>query len=78
MFKEKKGINISHNEAVNKEKIYPDSSNNIMLSDYRPGNLFWDTQIGNMQQQDFTIDEYWEEINKRIKRRIKLRQQQML
>lgn len=58
-------VNISHNEPVNKHKIYYCPEQNVMLSDYRPGNLFWDTHLGNMQQQSFTIKEYWSEIEKR-------------
>lgn len=63
-------VNISHNEAVNKRKIYFCSQQNVMLSDYRPGNLFWDTHLGNMQQQSFTIKEYWTEMEKRNSIRI--------
>lgn len=33
-----------------------------MLSDYRPGNLYWDFKIANMRQQNDTIEEYWEAI----------------
>ena len=40
-----------------------------MLSDYRPGNLFWDTHLGNMQQQSFTVKEFWEEMEERITKR---------
>lgn len=58
-------VNISHNEPVNKHKIYFCPEQNVMLSDYRPGNLFWDTHLGNMQQQSFTIQEYWSEMDKR-------------
>ena len=36
-----------------------------MLSDYFPGNLFWDTHLGNMQQQSFTLKEYRAEENER-------------
>ena len=57
---------ISHNESVYKDKIYFDEEKNILLSDYRPGNLFWDTQLGNMQQQNFTVDEFWADIDRRI------------
>ena len=65
----KKAINISHNEAVCKNKIYWCENNEILLSDYRPGNLFWDLKIGNMQQQDFTIEEYWEDHHRRTRLR---------
>lgn len=58
-------VNISHNEPVNKHRIYFCPQQNVMMSDYRPGNLFWDTHLGNMQQQSFTIQEYWSEMEKR-------------
>jgi len=57
--------NISHNEAAGKNKSYFCPDQNVILSDYRPGNLFWDTHLGNMQQQSFTIQEYWSEMDKR-------------
>jgi hypothetical protein len=60
-------VNISHNDAVNNHRIYFCPKQNVMLSDYRPGNLFWDTHLGNMQQQSFTIQQYWSEIEKRNK-----------
>ena len=40
-----------------------------MLSDYRPGNLFWDYKSANMRQQDDTIDEYWRSIENSLERR---------
>jgi len=73
MFETEKMINISHNEAVCKNKIYFCESNRVMLSDYRPGNLFWDTHLSNMQQQDFTIEEYWIDHDKRTALRDSLR-----
>ena len=61
-------VDISHNEAVNKHNIRFCPENNIMLSDYFPGNLFWDTHLGNMQQQSFTLKQYRAEENvRRIK-----------
>ena len=73
MFETEKMINISHNEAVCKNKIYFCENNQVMLSDYRPGNLFWDTHLSNMQQQDFTIEEYWIDHDKRSALRDSLR-----
>lgn len=67
-------IDISHNESVNKKIIYFDDTKNIMLSDYRPGNLFWDLHLGNMQQQDYTIKEYWEKAEIKAKKREQLQQ----
>jgi len=63
-------IDISHDEAVNKHQIRFCSKSNVMLSDYFPGNLFWDTHLGNMQQQSFTVKEYWAEMEKRNMKRI--------
>lgn len=68
-FCEEHKLNISHNEAVCKQKIYFCENNNIMLSDYRPGNLFWDFKVSNMQQQDYTIKEYWQNIEESLERR---------
>ena len=62
-------VDISHNEPVNHKKIRFCQENNVMLSDYRPGNLFWDTHLGNMQQQSFTVKEYWAEMDKRSVKR---------
>ena len=67
--KEDENIDISHNEPVNHKKIRFCQENNVMLSDYRPGNLFWDIHLGNMQQQSFTVKEFWEEMEERITKR---------
>ena len=67
--KEGENIDISHNEPVNHKKIRFCQENNVMLSDYRPGNLFWDIHLGNMQQQSFTVKEFWEEMEERITKR---------
>ena len=69
LFAVKGAIDISHNEAVCKQKMYFCETQNVLLSDYRPGNLFWDTKMANMQQQDFTIDEYWIDHDRRSKLR---------
>ena len=68
-FSEAGALHISHNEAVCKQKMYFCETQNVLLSDYRPGNLFWDTKMANMQQQDFTIDEYWIDHDRRSKLR---------
>lgn len=62
-------IQISHNEAIVKQKIYYDTNMKTIVSDYRPGNLFWDYKLGNMQQQDFTIVEFWKSIEDRYNKR---------
>jgi len=62
-------VDISHDDAVNKNNIRFCPENNVMLSDYFPGNLFWDTHLGNMQQQSFTVKEYWAEMEERNAKR---------
>jgi hypothetical protein len=62
-------LNISHNMAVSKNIILFCEENQIMLSDYRPGNLFWDFKLANMRQQDDTIEEYWITTEKSIELR---------
>jgi hypothetical protein len=62
-------VDISHDDAVNKNNIRFCPENNVMLSDYFPGNLFWDTHLGNMQQQSFTVKEYWAEMEQRNTKR---------
>lgn len=62
-------IDITHNEAVNKELFYWDNERKCVLSPARPTNLFWSYHLSNMMQQDFNLSgyiEYEEEIyNKR-------------
>lgn len=65
----KERLNISHNIAVSKNIILYCNTNKVMLSDYRPGNLFWDFEIANMRQQDDTIEEYWIALEKSIELR---------
>lgn len=71
-FSEQNLLNISHNIAVSKNKILFCEDNCILLSDYRPGNLFWDFKLGNMRQQENTIDEYWDSIERCIELRKKI------
>lgn len=68
-FCEEGKINISHNIPVCKNIILFCNTNKILLSDYRIGNLFWDYKIGNMRQQNNTIDEYWKSIEKSLELR---------
>lgn len=56
--KDPKYLNICHNEAVDKKKIYFDKELKTLVSDYRPTNLFWGTYLGNMMQQSMNIIEY--------------------
>ena len=57
-------IQVCHEEAVSKEKIYFDETRGYIITARRPQNLFWGTKRGNMQQQELTIDELWAEKKK--------------
>lgn len=63
---------ISHNEAANKNIFYYDSRNKCILSPARPTNLFWSTHLSNMMQQNYKLNEYFEEEEKRIVLREKM------
>jgi hypothetical protein len=52
-------IQVCHEEAVSKGKIYYDNTRSYIITARRPQNLFWGTKTGNMQQQELTIDELW-------------------
>lgn len=52
-------IDITHNEAVTKDKYYFDYSRQCILSAARPTNLFWSIHMSNMMQQDFTLQEFF-------------------
>ena len=69
MLAEQKQMQICHNEAVSKKRIYYDKTRGCILTAARPQNLFWGEKLGNMQQQDFTINEYWNDLEKKIERR---------
>lgn len=62
-------IDFSHNEAVNKGKFYWDESKRCILSATRPTNIFWSTHLSNMMQQNFTLDEYFENLARILERR---------
>lgn len=51
-------VDLTHNEAVNKEKFYWDDLNNCILSPARPTNIFWSFHLSNMMQQDFDLKDY--------------------
>jgi len=53
-------IDLTHDEAVNKEKYYWDEDKNCVLGPARPTNLFWSYHLSNMMQQDFNLKEYFE------------------
>ena len=61
-------IDLTHNEAVNKEIYYWDDKRKCILSPARPTNLFWSYHFSNMMQQDFNLSgyiKYEEEIYKK-------------
>ena len=60
---------ICHNEAANKDIFYFDKKQNFLVSPARPTNLFWSTHLSNMMQQNFNLEEYYEEENERVKQR---------
>ena len=59
-------IELSHNEAAAKNKIYFDKTQNCILSAARPTNLFWSTKFSNTQQRDYTLKDYLELEKKRV------------
>ena len=63
---------ICHNEAANKNLFYFDSRQNFILTPARPTNFFWSTHLSNMMQQNYTLQEYYLEEDKRSEVRKKL------
>ena len=55
-------LEVTHNEAVSKEKVYFDETTQMLLSDFRPGNVFLCHRKSNMRQQELTVDEWIEYI----------------
>ena len=55
-------LEVTHNEAVSKEKLYFDETTQLLLSDFRPGNVFLCHKTSNMRQQELTVDEWIEYI----------------
>ena len=64
-----RNLNIAHDEAVNKDKYYFDSTHNCILTPARPKNLFWSKQLSNMMQQNFSLNEYFKHEEKIVKKR---------
>lgn len=62
-------IDLSHNEAVNKNRYYWDSYRRCFLTPTRPTNVFWETHLSNMIQQNYTLEEYFIKEEERVKRR---------
>jgi len=71
-------IELSHNEAVDKKRLYYDQKTQTILTAARATNLFWARNKGNMKQQDLTIDEYVTEQEAENSRRQALIAQQPL
>lgn len=64
-------IALCHNEAVNKNIIKFDTTNNYIVTAARPTNLFWSRQYSNMLQQSYTLNEFFELEAERVSRRKK-------
>ena len=58
---------ICHNEAANKNRFYFDSVQQFTLSPARPQNFFWSKHLSNMMQQNYNLDEYFIEEERRYK-----------
>jgi len=64
-------IALCHNEAVNKDIIKFDITNNYIVTAARPTNLFWSRQYSNMLQQSYTLNEFFELEAERVFKRKK-------
>lgn len=60
---------VCHNEAANKNIFYYDNLQKFILSPARPSNLFWSKHLSNMMQQNYNLDEYFKEEEKRYLKR---------
>ena len=72
-----RSLDIAHDEAVNKDKFYFDKKHNCILTAARPMNIFWSTHLSNMMQQNYSLNEYFineERIVKKRKEKLKLNQ----
>ena len=58
-------VDFTHNEAVIYEKYYWDRKKECLLSPARPTNIFWSFHLSNMMQQDYSLDDYFEEERRR-------------
>lgn len=56
---DERNLDLTHDEAVNKDKYYWDTINNCILSSARPTNVFWSRHLSNMMQQNFTLEEFF-------------------
>ena len=62
-------LDFTHDEAVNFNKFYWDNKQQCILSPARPTNIFWSKHLSNMMQQNYSLDEYFEHEEERVKRR---------
>lgn len=62
-------IDFTHNEAVLYEKYYWDKERKQILSPSRPTNVFWSKHLSNMMQQNFTLETYFEQEDRRVSKR---------
>lgn len=62
-------IDFTHNEAVLYEKYYWDKERKQLLSPSRPTNVFWSKHSSNMLQQNFTLETYFEQEDRRVSKR---------
>jgi hypothetical protein len=60
---------VCHNEAANKNIFYYDNIQNFILTPARPSNFFWSKHLSNMMQQNYNLDEYFVEEEKRYLKR---------
>ena len=72
-----RSLDIAHDEAVNKDKFYFDKKHNCILTAARPMNIFWSRHLSNMMQQNYSLNEYFineERIVKKRKEKLRLNQ----
>ena len=67
-----KSVDLTHSEAVIYQKYYLDKEKGCILTPARPTNVFWSFHLSNMMQQDYSLEEYFENEEKRYHRRCKL------
>ncbi len=71
--REDDALDLTHDEAVNKDRFFIDSEQHTIVGPSRPTNLFWSKKLSNMMQQDKSLEEFFEyEENIVEKRRAKL------
>ena|GEM_PF-954901 len=62
-------IDFTHSEGVFYEKYYWDKERKQILSPSRPTNVFWSKHLSNMMQQNFTLETYFEQEDRRVSKR---------